>query len=96
MRTSIFLAGLVLSANALAQTQPLSPAIAVSGEQVLEGNSGQRPLTFRLAALGQNLQFPVRVVFRSADGSALSPSDYLATQGEISIPNRETRVAVQV
>jgi Calx-beta domain/RTX calcium-binding nonapeptide repeat (4 copies) len=71
------------------------PSLAVSDAAAVEGDSGQKALTFEVAMSKPSAQ-PVTVKFVTANGSATTPSDYTAASGTLRFLPGETAKTVDV
>ena len=65
-------------------TDPL-PRLSVSDAEIVEGDSGTRDLTFIITLDGPSAT-DITIDFATEDGSALAGVDYVAVDGQISIP----------
>jgi hypothetical protein len=69
--------------------------IAISNEQMLEGDSGTLDLEFSIT-LSDPYELEVQVDFSTSDGGAVSPEDYLATSGTVIFPPETTLQTIGV
>lgn len=58
------------------------PAIAIDDISIVEGNAGEKTLTFNLS-LSAPMPIPVSVNWATADGTGAAPGDYLAATGKV-------------
>ncbi len=58
------------------------PTIAIDDVSMVEGNSGDKTLTFNLS-LSAPMPIPVSVNWATADGTGAAPADYLAATGKV-------------
>jgi Calx-beta domain-containing protein len=86
---------LTLAAAAPALALPPKPKLSINDVTVAEGNSGTVAATFTVT-----LSFPstatVSATFKTADGTATSPADYIGTTGTISFPPGTTSTTLTV
>jgi hypothetical protein len=78
-----------------ADTSEVNPTLSINDVTVTEGNSGTTNATFTVTKTGAS-DATVRVHYATADGSATAPSDYGATQGDLSFSPNETTKTVTV
>jgi Calx-beta domain/RTX calcium-binding nonapeptide repeat (4 copies) len=71
------------------------PSLAVADAGAVEGDSGQKALTFRVTMSKPSSQ-AVTVRFATADGSAKTPSDYTAVSGTLRFLPGETAKSIDV
>lgn len=71
------------------------PTVTVSDPSVNEGNAGNTPISF-IATLSNPTYLNVSVPYVSADGSAIVPTDYNATNGSYTFISPATTTSVQV
>ena len=96
-RATILAASLLLAAASAvpALAFPPKPKMAIGDATVTEGNTGTVTATFTVT-----LTFPssatVSATFKTADGTATSPADYIGTVGTLSFPPGVTTTTVSV
>lgn len=61
------------------------PGITITGSNRPEGNRGVQNIVF-LVSLDKTSDVPIEVQYRTIDGSAKAPEDYLASTGRVTIP----------
>ena len=81
--------------NTFLSTSFTSPTLSVADTAVTEGNSGTTPMNFAVTLTAANSK-PVTVSYATADGSARSPDDYVATSGSLTFNPGETAKNVTV
>lgn len=69
--------------------------ISVNNAEIIEGNSGTKEITF-LVSLASSSSLPVTVTYSTANDTATSGSDYVATSGNLVFSVGETEKAVSV
>jgi len=72
-----------------------SPAISISDASVVEGNTGSVGAVFNVS-LSQSNSLPVTVLFATSDGTAITGSDYAATNGVLTFLPGTTSQTVTV
>lgn len=72
-----------------------SPALFVVGASITEGNSGTKPLDFKVN-LSNAMPGTVTVNYATQDESALQPADYISTSGTLTFAPGETSKTVSV
>jgi len=87
--------GFVSFAGAAASPPPPQPTITATDAAAVEGNSGQTNLFFTMK-LSNVYTSPVTVDYSTADFSATTPADYLATSGTLTFAPGETSKVVTV
>jgi hypothetical protein len=74
---------------------PGSAVLNVTGATVREGSGGTRMLTFTVTRSGET-STAVNVDYQTTNGSAVSPSDYASTSGNVAFAASATTATVQV
>jgi hypothetical protein len=74
---------------------PLLPSLSISDATVIEGNTGTRLATFTVTLSPASNQ-PVTVSYTTANGTATSGSDYLATAGTLTFAPGQTSKIISV
>ena len=74
---------------------PGSAVLNVTGATVREGSGGTRMLTFTVTRSGETTT-AVNVDYQTTNGSAVSPSDYASTSGNVAFAASATTATVQV
>jgi hypothetical protein len=77
---------------------PIPPGAAVlnvTGGTIREGNTGTRTLIFTITRSGET-STPVSVDYQTTNGTALAPSDYVGTSGNLSFAATVTTATVAV
>jgi len=74
---------------------PGSAVLNVTGGSIREGNTGTKTLVFTITRSGET-STPVDVDFQTTNGTALAPSDYVSTSGNVSFAATVTTATVSV
>ena len=61
------------------------PVVSIGAASVPEGNSGTTPLVFTASASALS-GLPITLKYKTSDGSAKAPNDYIAKSGTVKIP----------
>jgi len=77
------------------QDDDAAPSVSVNDASVIEGNTGTKPMTFRVS-LDQASGKTVRVRFRTANGSAVAPGDYSSRTVTLTFSPGQTQKTVNV
>lgn len=75
--------------------EPAMPSLSIADVSLKEGNSGTRLMTFTVT-LSAAAAGPVTVAYSTADGTAISGSDYVAASGSLTFAAGETSKTIQV
>jgi len=81
--------------SAFDTAEPAMPSLSIADVTVQEGNSGTRLMTFTVT-LSAAAASPVTVAYSSADGTAMSGSDYVAANGTLTFAAGETSKTIHV
>ena len=81
--------------SALDTAEPAMPSLSIADVSVQEGNAGTRLMTFTVI-LSAAAAGPVTVAYSTADGTAMSGSDYVAASGNLTFAAGETSKTLQV
>jgi hypothetical protein len=81
--------------QAVTLTVAARPTLRIADANVIEGNSGTKPLTFTVK-LSKTWPQPVTVHWTTANGSATAPRDYLANNGTLTFAAGQTSKTVTV
>ncbi len=81
--------------SALDTAGPAMPSLSIADVSLQEGNSGTRLMAFTVT-LSAAATGPVTVSYSTADGTATSGSDYVATSGSLVFAAGETSKTIQV
>jgi len=75
--------------------RPAEGSLSIGDAQAAEGNSGTRPLSFRVT-LSEVSRDPVAVSYRTQNETARAPEDYQSTEGSLQFAPGETAKTVEV
>ena len=70
-------------------------AVTIADVQVIEGNAGTTVASFAVS-LEQPIAYPSTVKFMTRDGTAVSPSDYVAAEGRVDFITGQSSATIEV
>ncbi|MHC1768281.1 MAG: Calx-beta domain-containing protein [Verrucomicrobiia bacterium] len=82
-------------AQLVIQDDDPAPGLEITDAQVIEGNTGATEAVFTVTLAGLSAQ-TVTVRFNTADGTATTPSDYVASSGTLTFPPGLASATVRV
>jgi len=85
----------LIGSVALGQIEDDEPIVDLAPADAVEGNTGRSELVFTVT-LSEPAQTDTSLSFTTADGTATSGSDYVATSGTLAIPGGQTFAQVTV